>query len=177
VADGVEVGFAGEASSQSADGIFDAALLPRASDIAEEGLDAETAVEAVMFGELGTVVEADGLAQILRDMAKSSVDTARGQFGFPVGWLVEDGVAGLAFMQDEDIVPICGEQHVVGFPMTWLGAIPGFDGPFADRATLLDEAGRTPSLATVAATPCLATGQQAMPVILLGRAMIDVSVD
>ena len=62
VADVVEVGFAREDPAQAADGIFDAALLPWAPDIAEEGLDAEAFVEAVMLGELGAVVEGDGSA-------------------------------------------------------------------------------------------------------------------
>ena len=55
VAEGIEVGFAGKEAPQSADGIFDTAFLPWASDIAEEGGDAERAVEAMMLGELGTV--------------------------------------------------------------------------------------------------------------------------
>ncbi|AJP72704.1 hypothetical protein TS85_14375 [Sphingomonas hengshuiensis] len=177
MADGVEVGFAREASAQSADGVFDTALLPWGSDIAEEGLDAEAVVKAVMFGELGAVVEADGPAQILGDMAQSACDPACGQLGSAVGWLVEDGVACVALVQDEDIVPISGEQHIVGFPMARLCAIPGFEGAFADRPALFDEAGRASALAAIAAAPCLAAGQKAVPVVLLGRAMIDVSID
>jgi hypothetical protein len=55
----VEVGFARQEASQPADGVFDAALLPGGSDIAEECVDAML-VKAGVLGELGAVVEGDG---------------------------------------------------------------------------------------------------------------------
>lgn len=63
LADGVEVGFAWQDAAQATDDVLHAALLPWASNIAEEGADAEAFVQAVMLGELGSIVEADGLAQ------------------------------------------------------------------------------------------------------------------
>src|SRR5216684_3741428 len=61
--DGREVGFAGQGASHAPDGIFDAALLPGAMGIAEEGLHTKLGIELMVEGELGTVIEGDGLAQ------------------------------------------------------------------------------------------------------------------
>jgi hypothetical protein len=59
VRQGGDVGFAREVSAQSSDGVFDAALLPRGARVAEEGLDAELVGDALMAGELGSIVEGD----------------------------------------------------------------------------------------------------------------------
>ena len=59
--EGAEVGGAGQRAPQAADGVLHAALLPGGMGIAEEGLDAQ-GVEAVVAGELGAVVEGEGLA-------------------------------------------------------------------------------------------------------------------
>src|SRR3954467_14447006 len=61
--DGVEICLARQVSSQPADGVLDAAFLPRAVGVTEEGADCEFVVEDVMLGELGAVVEGDGFAQ------------------------------------------------------------------------------------------------------------------
>ena len=58
-----EIGFSGQAAAESADGVFDAALLPGGARITEEGLDIEVLAQPVVLGELGSVVEGDGLAQ------------------------------------------------------------------------------------------------------------------
>ena len=59
----VEVGFSGQHTAQAADGVFDAAFLPRFVGVAEEGGEAEALGELVMLGELGAVIEGDGLTQ------------------------------------------------------------------------------------------------------------------
>jgi hypothetical protein len=51
--EGVEVGGSGEVSSEASDGVFDAAFLPGAVRVAEEGVEADL----VVFGELGSVIE------------------------------------------------------------------------------------------------------------------------
>src|SRR5439155_16162031 len=61
--DAREVGFTGQGTSHAADGVFDAALLPGAMGIAEEGLHTELGVELMVESELGAIVEGDGLAQ------------------------------------------------------------------------------------------------------------------
>ncbi len=61
--DGCQVGFAGQGASHATDRVFDAALPPGAVGIAEEGVDAELGFELMVEGELGAIVEGDGLAQ------------------------------------------------------------------------------------------------------------------
>ena len=62
-AQGGEIGFAREVAAHAADGVFDAAFLPRFVGIAEESGKAKALLKKVMLGELGAVVEGDGLAQ------------------------------------------------------------------------------------------------------------------
>ena len=50
--DAGDVDLAREAASQSTDGVFDAAFLPWAVWVAEEGFDTEGLVELVVFEEL-----------------------------------------------------------------------------------------------------------------------------
>ena len=60
---GSEIGLAGQGAAQAGDGMFDPALLPRDVRVTEEGLNAE-GMEMVMAGELGAIVEGDGLAAV-----------------------------------------------------------------------------------------------------------------
>src|ERR1700722_5496311 len=60
-----KVGFAGHEAPHPADGILDAALLPRRVGIAEKGIDRQV-MQSMMAGELGSVVESNGLAEALR---------------------------------------------------------------------------------------------------------------
>ncbi|MET4443388.1 hypothetical protein ABIB75_001658, partial [Bradyrhizobium sp. GM2.2] len=60
-----KVGLSGDEAAQAADGVLDAALLPRRVRVAEEGLHQE-ALQGKVGGELGAVVEGDGTAQCLR---------------------------------------------------------------------------------------------------------------
>src|SRR5436305_12920556 len=60
-----EIGFARDEAAHPADGIFDTALLPGRVGIAEEGLDREV-MQREVAGELGSVVEGDGMAQRVR---------------------------------------------------------------------------------------------------------------
>ena len=69
VRQGGQVGLARQGAAQATDGVLDATLLPRRAGIAEEGLEAE-GMELVMLGELGAVVESNGLTpqQRMEDM-------------------------------------------------------------------------------------------------------------
>ena len=60
---GREVCFSGQCAAQTTDGVFDSALLPGGMGITEEGLHADGIGEAPVFGKLGAVVESAGLAQ------------------------------------------------------------------------------------------------------------------
>src|SRR5688572_3609480 len=74
----VEVGGPGQVSSEAADGVFDAAFLPGAVGIAEEGLDTKLLVELVVPGELGAVVEGDGSSQVLGKSLEQATERAGG---------------------------------------------------------------------------------------------------
>ena len=53
--------------------------------------------------------------------------------GFAIGWMVEDNVARLSLMGDEQALAVFGEQHEVGFPMACRGAIGDINGSFAEQ--------------------------------------------
>ena len=64
-----EVGLAGQAPSQPADGVLHSALLPGRMGIAEEGLDAQI-VQLMMAGKLGSVVEGHRPAHFGRELSQ-----------------------------------------------------------------------------------------------------------
>ena len=145
--------------------------------IAEEGLNAEGFVEPVMFGELGSVVEADGFAHRLWKRAELMGDGLSGEDSFSIDWVLNDAEAGLSFMQNKHPLAISGEQHEVGFPVARHLAAFDLGGSFSDGAPLFDEAGGAAAPASAVPASELVARQQAMPVILLGRPMIDETID
>ena len=64
---GGQVGLARQGAAQATDGVLDATFLP---GFAEEGLEAE-GMELVMLGELGAVVESNGLTPLRRERAEN----------------------------------------------------------------------------------------------------------
>src|SRR5579872_4310093 len=78
---------------------------------------------------------------------------------------------------EKQSLPVSGEQHEVGLPMPHLSAAFGLGGTFADRAAALDKAGRTAASTSAPPSFDFVPRQQAMPVILLGRSMIDKTID
>jgi len=142
--------------------------------ITEEGLETEALVESVMLGELVSVVEADGFAHSLWKLAELTSDGLGGGDRFSVGRTVNDVEAGLSFMKKQQLLTAFGEQHEVGFPMARRSATFDLGGPFDDRAPLFDEVA---AAASVSPSRLFAVWQQLMPVILLGRTMIDETVD
>lgn len=70
-----------------------------------------------------------------------------------LGGLSRIGEAGLPFVQDEDVVAIFGEEHVIGFPVAGLGSIDGFGGPLRDRHAVFYQLHRTAALASVVPAP------------------------
>ena len=145
--------------------------------IAEEGLDAEGFVKPVMLGELGSVVEADGFAHRLWKLAELTGDGPSGEDGFSIDRVLNDAEAGLPFVENKQPLAISGEQHEVGFPMARHLAAIDLGGPFGDRAPLFDEAGGATAWASAASSSEFMARQQAMPIILLGRTMIDETID
>ena len=143
--------------------------------IAEEGLDTEGFVKPVMLGELGSVVEADGFAHRLWKFAELTSDGPGSEDSFSIERVLNDAEAGLSFVENQQPLTASGEQHEVGFPMARRPAAFDLGWAFGDRAPLFDEAGGAASW-TVPSSSFVAR-QQAMPAILLGRTMIDETID
>ena len=150
--DGGEIGFAWQGPAHASDCVLDPALLPGAVGIAEEGLDTEVGFEAVVLGELGAVVESDGLAQLGWQRFEPGDELSRGGFGSFVWLSGEDEDTGHALVGDQDGLAIGFEEHEVGFPMSWEGPAVGGLGALGDGDTALDGArGRTAFAAAPAA--------------------------
>jgi hypothetical protein len=143
-----QVGFAGDEAAQTADGVLDAAFLPRCMGVAEERLHQE-ALQGKMSGELGAVVEGDGTTQRLRYDFEQAHEMA-GDSGCALAF---DGdreqQARGALVDGQDGLTVFGEHHQVGFPMSWRAAIGGLGGAYCQGNTAFDEArGAAAALAT-----------------------------
>src|ERR1700688_4181194 len=145
--------------------------------IAEEGLDAEGFVKSVMLRELGSVVEADGFAHLLWKLGELAGDGPSGKSGFSIERMLNDAEAGVPFVENKQPLAISGEQHEVGFPVARHLAVFDLGGSFGDRTPLFDEAGGAAAWVPAAPASEFMARQQAMPVILLGRTMIDETID
>ena len=100
-----------------------------------------------------------------------------GEDGFSIDRALNDAEAGLPFVENKQPLAISGEQHEVGFPMARRLAAFDLGRSFSDRAPLFDEAGRAAAWASPAPASEFVTRQQAVPVILLGRTMINETID
>jgi hypothetical protein len=110
-ADGEEIGFTRQGPAHASDCVLDTALLPGAVGIAEEGLDTEVGFEAVVLGELGAVVESDGLAQLGWQGLEPGDELASGGFGSFVWLSSEDEDTGHALVGDQDGLAIGFEEN------------------------------------------------------------------
>src|SRR4051812_2747139 len=100
----------------AADGVLDAALLPRGVRVAEEGLHQE-ALQGKVGGELGAVVEGDGTAQCLRygfEQAYEMASDTGGELAFDGNGEQQEGGA---LVDGQDGLPGFGEDHQIGFPV------------------------------------------------------------
>ncbi len=178
VGEGGEIGLARNKATHAPDGIFDAALLPGRVGIAEERLEVEP-VERTMACELGAVVEGDGAAQVrwqrLEDRQEMFGDGFCGLVGRPGG----EQDAALALMHGEHRLTVFGEQHQVGFPMTWGLPIGGGRRPFRYGNAAFDEGRGACALPAAEAAFALAARQIVAPAIILGASHlgIDEAVD
>jgi len=96
--DEIEIGFAWEGASETSYGVFDAAFLPGGVGVAEEGIDAELIVEC----ELGTIVEGEAFPEVLGDWFEEPGEVLFGAGGGSIGWVCNEDVAGLSFVEDEE---------------------------------------------------------------------------
>jgi len=137
----LKVSFSGQEASDTADGILDAALLPRRMWIAEEGLQVDAFVQAMMLGKLGSVVECQGSAELSGHEGEELGDGIGGRVSAAVVGADDRGEAGSAFVQHQDGLSEAGEQHEVGFPVAGLAAITSFLGALLDGQAELDREG------------------------------------
>jgi hypothetical protein len=124
-----KVCLARQEAAHPADGILDPAFLPWCIGITEERLDAE-AVEFMMVGELGAVVEGDGPPQRLGQACEQPLELARDRLGgFAVRPCGEQD-ARLSFVHGEHGLAVFREHHQVGFPVAVAVAAIGGQGAF-----------------------------------------------
>ena len=174
--DELEVGFAGQQASKAADRVFHATFLPRAVRVAEECLNAEGLVKSMVLGELVSVVEADGPEHRLRKFTEPTDDVLSRGNSFSADRTVNYAEASLSFVKNQQSLISSGEHHKVGLPMAWRLATFDLSGSLSDRAPLSNKAaGATAPPSTTAYF--LVTREQAIPVIPLGRTMIDETID
>jgi hypothetical protein len=162
-----EVGLAREEAAHSTDGVLDAALLPGGIGITEERLDGKP-MELLMARELGAVVEGDGLPQLWRQAGEEPEEMARDTSGGLVWWPGCEQQSGLPFVDGEDRLAVFGEQHEVGFPVSWGLAVGRRRRPFCHGNTAFYEGRGAAAAATSEAALALAAGQIEAPVVVLG---------
>src|SRR5712664_2402918 len=85
----VEIGLARQEASESANGVFDAAFLPRGMRRAEEGRQSGPLVQAIVLGELGAIVEGQGAAKALGQGPEQFGQGSGGGLGAPAVGLDE----------------------------------------------------------------------------------------
>src|SRR5262245_13378303 len=168
-----EIGLARNEAAHATDGVLDATLLPGRIGVAEEGPNGEP-MELLMTGELGAVVEGDGLAQRWRHAGEEPDEMACNALGSFVGRSGGEQKSGLALVNSQHGLAVFGEQHEVGFPVSGALAVGGSRGPFGHRNTAFDEACGTAPAPAAAATLALAAGQIATPVVVLGAGNLGV---
>jgi hypothetical protein len=164
-------------TTEAADGVFDAAFLPRLMGVAEEGGKAEALSEEVVGRELGAVVESEGLAQGRRQKGEPVQEVVDDRLGGLVGLAGETEETRGALMNHQHGLAIFSEEHKIGFPVAGEGAIVSLRGTIVNRDAVGKEVDRAAATAAEAAATGFVARQEAMPVILLGGAMVDKAVD
>ena len=174
VREGCKVSFAWDEAAHTTDGVFDTALLPGRVGIAKEGFDGE-AMKQPMTGELGAIVEGDGLAQPRRQVFEERAQMRGDAIGGLVGWPTREQETGLTLMNGEHGLAVLGEQHEVGLPMTGAAAVGGCGRSFGHGNTAFDEGCGAAALATAKTALALAARQIAPPAVVFGTG--DLGVD
>ena len=134
-------GLAGERAPQAADGVLPAPLLPGGAGIAEESLDTQ-GMEAVVAGELGAIVEGDGLASLRGEGGQQAGDGVGGDIGMLAGEAGEEDQAGVALSEGQEGGAVVAGVHQVPLPMAKGGAVGGGMGALAERDPVGDVGGR-----------------------------------
>src|SRR3546814_7732155 len=102
-------------------------------------MDIDLLAELMMPGELWPVVERDGASEAAWLRLEHGGKMACCAVRLSVLGPLDEGVAGGAFMGDEDALAILGIEHEVGFLLYRHVARAGFGRAFATSNALLDE--------------------------------------
>ena len=146
--------------------------------VAEEGVDRDV-TQFPVVGELGAVVEGDGLAQGGRQGGHDGGDGVGDERGGSVGWPLGDEEARGALMEGQHALAIGREQHGVGLPMAGAVTPLHLAGPLCNGNTALDEACAAAALAAVDPAFGLSARQVVAPgiVVVAADLGIDEAVD
>src|SRR5258706_2939688 len=127
----------------------------------------------MVVGELGAVIESDTAPKSGRKGRKLAQQFTGDRIGSLVGLAVGEQQSGAAFMGDEHRLSVATKEHQIPLPMAHRNAGVDLKGAFVNgHASLNVLYGAAPAHAQPAAA-VLELRQQAMPVILLGAAMVD----
>ena len=130
--------------------------------VTEERLDAE-GMELVMAGELGAIVEGDGLAPGRRQGAQQPGEGC-GDRGRRFAWRPDgEQQAGVAFMHGQHRLARGAEEHQIGFPMARDLAVGGRGGPFLQGTPEVDEGSSAAAAAPAPAPFPLGAGEIVAP--------------
>lgn len=80
-------------------------------------------------------------------------------------------------MGDQDGLTVCAEQHEVGLPVPWLLSVRCGFAALMDTYAMFDEVYRAAAAPAGSSSAMFAARQEAVPVILLRRSVVDEAVD
>ena len=141
--------------------------------VAEEGLDAQR-VEAVVPGELGAVVEGEGLAPRRGKGTQQALQGSGGGVGSLALLADRHQEAGGALVEGQDHRPRPAEAHQVRLPVAKGLPFSHRQRPLVDRGAVGDEAGGAAAPPTPPAPFGLALGEAAGPPVVLDPRLLPV---
>lgn len=177
VGDCSEIGAARQAATESSIHVLDAALLPRTVRVTEVGLDRKPLAKPVMEGEFGAIVLGKATAQAFGEGLEPAAQPAMDDGCLARSCLADEDEARCTFLGYEQVLPGTAEAHDIGLPVARLPTFEDVSGSFSDGNTVPDVIDRTSPAFTEPATAALLLRQQAMPVVALGAAEVDIAID
>src|SRR5271166_81411 len=113
----IEVGVSGQEAAQTANRVFDAALLPWRVRVAEPGLDAKPPAQEIVLAELRSVIEGDGLAPARGQRFHQGAEIVGDRLRRPRLLPHQQGAPRSAFLHHQQELSRFAETHEVGFPI------------------------------------------------------------
>src|SRR5262245_17023139 len=145
--------------------------------ITEVGGHTQFAIEAVMVGKFGAVIESDAAAKRRRQAGELTQELARDRLGGFIRLALGQQQSGAALVGDQNRLSIPGKEHQVAFPVPRNRAAVDLSGTLVDGHSVVDMIHRIDAVAAQAATARFATREQTMPIVFLCTAMIDKAIN